>query len=103
MGPSLFFRRARRSFSHCADGIGCNRVRTTADGRAGGIRRQVPRTIRQPGVQTMLAFARRSVAAAFAVALLVLVNGPAARAAEGTFSQVEVLSAADNFFGGVTK
>jgi len=46
----------------------------------------------------------RPLVAAFAVAALaMLLHAPAARAAEGTFSKVEVLSAADEFFGGVTK
>lgn len=41
--------------------------------------------------------------AAIGILLALFVYAPAARAAEGTFSKVEVLSAADGFFGGVTK
>ena len=51
----------------------------------------------------MLAIARRRVLAVVALLLLAMAYAPAVRAAEGTFSQVEVLSAADKFFGGVTK
>lgn len=47
---------------------------------------------------------RRPMRAAVIVAVLAaFLHAPAVRAAEGTFSQVEVLSAADQFFGGVTK
>jgi hypothetical protein len=42
-------------------------------------------------------------AAVIGVLLALFVCAPGARAAEGTFSKVEVLSAADAFFGGVTK
>jgi hypothetical protein len=45
----------------------------------------------------------RQFARATGVALAFLIFLPAAHAAEGTFSKVEVLSAADTFFGGVTK
>lgn len=47
---------------------------------------------------------RRPLTAAVVGALLALfLCAPGARAAEGTFSKVEVLSAVDEFFGGVTK
>ena len=47
---------------------------------------------------------RRPLRAAVIVAVLaIFLHAPVARAAEGTFSKVEVLSAADEFFGGVTK
>ncbi len=46
---------------------------------------------------------RPLVAAVAALILTLFASAPGARAAEGTFSKVEVLSAADSFFGGTTK
>jgi len=46
---------------------------------------------------------RRLGAAAIVIALVTFLYAPSLRAAEGTFSKVEVLSVADEFFGGVTK